>query len=66
MTEELRTILSALGEAQGVITRYLQPTGKPADRDARQAIGKLIGILDRRDLVVAQRAVKRRPSPARG
>jgi hypothetical protein len=54
MKDELTTILEAVGAAQAELAAYLTSS----DRNAELAIAKLIGILDRRDLVKAARSLR--------
>ena len=54
MKDELTTILEAVGAAQAELAAYLNS----ADRNAELAIAKLIGILDRRDVVKAARRLR--------
>jgi hypothetical protein len=54
MKDELTTILEAVGVAQAELAAYLTSS----DRNAELAIAKLIGILDRRDVVKAARSLR--------
>jgi hypothetical protein len=54
MKDELTTILEAVGAAQAELAAYLTSS----DRNAELAIAKLIGILDRRDVVKATRSLR--------
>jgi hypothetical protein len=54
MKDELTTILEAVGAAQAELAAYLNS----ADRNAELTIAKLIGILDRRDVVRAVRLLR--------
>jgi len=54
MKDELTTILEALRAAQGELADYLVS----ADRNAELTIAKLVGILDRRDVVRAMRVLR--------
>jgi hypothetical protein len=54
MEDELTTILEAVGAAQAELAAYLTSS----DRNAELAIAKLIGILDRRDVVKAARSLR--------
>jgi hypothetical protein len=54
MKDELTTILEAVGAAQAELAAYLTSS----DRNAELAIAKLIGILDRRDVVKAARSLR--------
>ena len=49
MKEELATVLEAVCRAQAELTAYLHS----ADRNAELAIAKLVGILNRHEVVVA-------------
>ena len=49
MKEELVTVLEAVRRAQAELTVYLHS----ADRNAELAIAKLVGILNRHEVVVA-------------
>ena len=51
MKEELTTILDAMRAAQAELADYLVS----ADRNAELAIAKLVGILERREVVRAMR-----------
>jgi hypothetical protein len=51
MKEELTTILEAMRAAQGELADYLVS----ADRNAELTIAKLVGILERREVVKAMR-----------
>jgi hypothetical protein len=55
MKDELTTILEAVGAAQAELAAYLTSS---SDRNAELAIAKLIGILDRRDVVKAARSLR--------
>jgi hypothetical protein len=59
MKDELTTILEAVGTAQAELAAYLTS----ADRDAELTIAKLIGILDRRDVVRAARLLRASRGP---
>jgi uncharacterized heparinase superfamily protein len=63
--QALATALQALANAQRVLERYLMPTGRRSDRDPRRVVERLIGILDRRDLWAAQRALQPKRSARR-
>jgi hypothetical protein len=52
--DELTTILEAVGAAQAELAAYLTS----GDRNAELTIAKLIGILDRRDVVKAARLLR--------
>jgi hypothetical protein len=54
MKDELTTILEAVGAAQAELAAYLTSE----DRNPELAIAKLIGILDRRDVVKAARSLR--------
>ena len=54
MKEELTTILEAMRAAQAELADYLVS----ADRNAELTIAKLVGILDRRDVVKAMRLLR--------
>ena len=54
MKDELTTILEAVGAAQAELAAYLTS----GDRNAELTIAKLIGILDRRDVVKAARLLR--------
>jgi hypothetical protein len=54
MKDELTTILEAVGAAQAELAAYLTS----GDRNAELTIAKLIGILDRRDVVKAGRLLR--------
>jgi hypothetical protein len=54
MKDELTTILEAVDAAQAELAAYLNS----ADRNAELTIAKLIGILDRRDVVRAVRLLR--------
>src|SRR5262245_48939374 len=62
MKDELTTILDAMRAAQGELADYLVS----ADRNAELTIAKLVGILDRREVVRAMRLLRalERPSGA--
>jgi hypothetical protein len=62
MKDELTTILDAMRAAQAELADYLVP----ADRNAELTIAKLVGILDRREVVRAMRLLRalERPSGA--
>jgi len=68
MKEELVTVLEAVRRAQAELTAYLHS----ADRNAELALAKLVGILNRHEVVVAahllQPGAAHMPSPpvARG
>jgi hypothetical protein len=49
MKEELVTVLEAVRRAQAELTAYLHS----ADRNAELALAKLVGILNRHEVVVA-------------
>ena len=54
MQDELVTVLEALRRAQAELASYLDF----ADRNAELTIAKLVGILDRRDVVGAARLLQ--------
>ena len=54
MQDELVTVLEALRRAQAELASYLNS----ADRNAELTIAKLVGILDRRDVVGAARLLQ--------
>jgi hypothetical protein len=54
MKEELTTILEAMRAAQGELADYRVS----ADRDAELTIAKLVGILERREVVKAMRSLR--------
>lgn len=54
MQDELVTVLEALRRAQGELASYINS----ADRNAELTIAKLVGILDRRDVVGAARLLQ--------
>jgi hypothetical protein len=54
MKDELTTILDAMRAAQAELAVYLASS----DRNAELTIAKLVGILDRREVVRALRAVR--------
>ena len=54
MKEELTTILEALRAAHGELADYLVS----ADRNAELTIAKLVGILERREVVRAMRSLR--------
>src|SRR5262245_22921453 len=54
MKDELTTILDAMRAAQAELDDYLVS----ADRNAELTIAKLVGILDRRDVVTAMRLLR--------
>lgn len=54
MKDELTTILEAIGAAQAELAAYLTSS----DRNAELTLAKLIGILDRRDVVKAARLLR--------
>jgi hypothetical protein len=54
MKDELTTILDAMRAAQAELADYLVS----ADRNAELTIAKLVGILDRRDVVRAMRLLR--------
>src|SRR5262249_16256022 len=62
MKDELTTVLDAMRAAQAELADYLVS----ADRNAELTIAKLVGILDRRDVVRAMRLLRalERPSGA--
>jgi hypothetical protein len=62
MKDELTTILDAMRAAQAELAAYLNST----DRNAELTLAKLVGILDRREVVSAMRALRAssRPSAA--
>src|SRR5262249_49439151 len=60
MKEELTTILEAMRAAQGELADYLVS----ADRNAELTIAKLVGILDRREVVRAMRLLRALERPA--
>ena len=59
MKEELTTILEAMRAAQGELADYLVS----ADRNAELTIAKLVGILDRREVVRAMRLLRASERP---
>jgi hypothetical protein len=59
MTDELGTVLEAVRRAQAELAAYL---GSP-DRNAELTIAKLVGFLDRREVVAAARLLQ--PSAAK-
>jgi hypothetical protein len=63
MKDELTTILDAMRAAQAELADYLVS----ADRNAELTIAKLVGILDRRDVIKAMRLLRalERPGSAR-
>jgi len=54
MKDELTTILDAMRAAQAELADYLVS----ADRNAELTIAKLVGILDRREVVKAMRLLR--------
>lgn len=58
MKDELITILEAVGAAQAELAAYLDS----ADHDAELTIAKLVGILDRREVVRAARLLRACPT----
>lgn len=54
MQDELVTVLEALRRAQAELASYLDS----ADRNAELTIARLVGILDRRDVVGAARVLQ--------
>src|SRR6516164_7419312 len=54
MKEELTTILEAMRAAQGELADYLVS----ADRNAELTIAKLVGILERREVIRAMRLLR--------
>ena len=54
MNDELPTILQAIRAAQAELAAYLNS----ADRNTELTIAKLVGILDRRDVVKAARLLR--------
>jgi hypothetical protein len=54
MKDELTTILDAMRAAQAELAVYLASS----DRNAELTIAKLVGILDRREVVKALRALR--------
>ena len=54
MNDELTTILDAMRAAQAELADYLVS----ADRNAELTIAKLVGILDRREVVKAMRLLR--------
>jgi hypothetical protein len=56
MKDELPTILEAIRAAQDELAAYLNS----ADRNAELTIAKLVGILERREVVRAMRLLRRR------
>jgi hypothetical protein len=54
MQDELVTVLEALRRAQAELASYLDS----ADRNAELTIARLVGILDRRDVVGAARLLQ--------
>jgi len=61
MKDELTTILDAMRAAQAELDDYLVS----ADRNAELTIAKLVGILDRRDVVRAMRLLRASERPGR-
>jgi hypothetical protein len=61
MKEELTTILEAMRAAQAELGDYLVS----ADRNAELTIAKLVGILDRREVVRAMRLLRASERPTR-
>jgi hypothetical protein len=61
MKDELTTILEAMRAAQAELADYLVS----ADRNAELTIAKLVGILDRRDVVRAMRLLRASERPGR-
>ena len=61
MKDELTTILDAMRAAQAELADYLVS----ADRNAELTIAKLVGILDRRDVVKAMRLLRASERPGR-
>jgi hypothetical protein len=60
MKDELTTILDAMRAAQAELAVYLDS----ADRNAELTIAKLVGILDRRDVVTAMRLLRASACPS--
>ena len=60
MKDELTTILEAMRAAQAELADYLVVS---ADRNAELTIAKLVGILDRRDVVRAMRLLRASERP---
>jgi hypothetical protein len=60
MKDELTTILDAMRAAQAELAVYLDS----ADRNAELTIAKLVGILDRRDVVTAMRLLRGSACPS--
>jgi hypothetical protein len=54
MKDELKTILEAVSAAQAELAAYLNS----ADRNAELTIAKLVGVLDRREVVKAARLLR--------
>ena len=54
MKDELATILDAMRAAQAELTAYLNS----ADRNAELTLAKLVGILERREVVRATRLLR--------
>jgi hypothetical protein len=61
MKDELTTILDAMRAAQAELADYLVS----ADRNAELTIAKLVGILDRREVVRAMRLLRALERPGR-
>src|SRR5215470_13354426 len=60
MKDELTTILEAMRAAQGELADYLVS----ADRNAELTIAKLVGILERREVVKAMRLLRTLEGPS--
>jgi hypothetical protein len=60
MKEELATILEAMRAAQGELANYLVSS----DRNAELTIAKLVGILERREVVKAMRLLRAFEGPS--
>jgi len=60
MKEELTTILEAMRAAQGELADYLVS----ADRNAELTIAKLVGILERREVIKAMRLLRAFEGPS--
>ena len=60
MKDELTTILDAMRAAQTELAVYLNS----ADCNAELTIAKLVGILDRRDVVTAMRLLRASAGPS--
>jgi hypothetical protein len=61
MKDELTKILDAIGGAQAELADYLVS----GDRNAELTIAKLVGILDRREVVRAMRLLRALERPGR-